>query len=133
MGGVFTHLAIATLSAGFNYRFLRKLDMALALFVGNLLPDAIKFGLTAIRQRTFNVVGVTQDASYWHLAGITGNVGNWMIVFACIVGTTWMLYHFHKIKKRTYTEYKYIVLWMLIGVFTHLLVDIAIEEQFWWL
>ena len=64
MPGVLTH-TIAALICLFGLRFLKfKWEFGWAAFVGNFVPDAIKFGVSGVRQGTLAIFSIEQDSFY---------------------------------------------------------------------
>ena len=132
MGGVLTHLIIGIVIA-LMVRFMHyKLEFSLAAFVGNLLPDALKFGITAIKQLTWKIFAVNQDGFYQFLAVHTSNYANWFSLGFFLFGATILLYHYHVIKKKKLFEYDELYVFLLVGIVMHLITDaIVIESNAW--
>src|SRR3989344_396321 len=122
MGGVLTHTIIGIVIALIVHFMHYRLEFSLAAFVGNLLPDALKFGITAIKQ----------DSFYQFLAVHTSNYANWFSLGFFIFALMVLLYHYHIIKKKKMFEYDELYFFLLIGIVMHLITDaIVIESNAW--
>lgn len=73
MPGALIHIGIGLLCALIVYFLRFKLEFSLAIFIGNLLPDVIKFGFSAIKQLTLNILGIVQDDFYQSLSKLTSS------------------------------------------------------------
>jgi len=132
MVGGLVHIAVGLISAMAVHLKHFKLEYSLAIFVGNLLPDAIKFGISALLQGTMKVFSVQQDSAFYLLSTTTSNPQNWFSVgFFLIVGA-WLLFHYHVIKKKKMMEYDELYVFLLVGVLTHLILDIVVIEKGVW-
>ncbi len=58
MPGAIPHLIVGLLSAAIVHKKHMKLEFSLAIFMGNLLPDAITFGISAITQGTLKIFSI---------------------------------------------------------------------------
>jgi hypothetical protein len=129
MAGALVHIALAFICLSFvHFRHMRW-EFSLSIFIGNLLPDAITFGLSALKQGTISVFSVTQDAAYKRLWDITNSPANWLSLGFFIFGLAALLYHFHIIKKRKMEEYDELYVFLLAGILIHLVMDAFIMEQ----
>lgn len=133
MAGVLTHVGLGIACALIVHFMHYKLEFSLAIFVGNLLPDALKFGLTALKQLTWQIFAVEKDAFYHFLADTTSSYANWFSLGFFIFGTLLLLYHFHYIKKKKMEEYDELYVFLLAGIVLHLIIDALIIETSVWL
>ena len=133
MPGALTHVVVGLLLAIGVHIIHLKLQYALSIFVGSLLPDIIKFGFTALKQLTFNIFAVTQDSFYQFLAKITSSYANWFTVGFFIFGTTLLLYNHHYIQKKKMEEYDELYMFLLAGIIVHLILDVLIIENGPWI
>jgi len=129
MAGALTHIFAGLILAIIIHLIHFKFEFSMAAFVGSLLPDAIKFGISAVVQATWNIFGVAQDAFYLTLRDITSNPMNWFGAGFFIFAIGVFLYHFHVIKKKTMEEYDELYVFLLIGVALHLIIDFFIKEK----
>lgn len=132
MPGAVPHIAVGLLSAAFVHLKHFRLEFSLAIFIGNLLPDVIKFGITAIRQGTLAVFYVKQDGFFHSLSSLTSDYANWFTVGFFLLLLVTFLYHYHVIKKKKLWEYEELYVFLLIGIITHLIMDALIMEKGPW-
>lgn len=132
MPGAIPHILIGLLSAAIVHKKHMRLEFSIAVFLGNLLPDVIKFGISAVAQGTIKVFYVKQDSLYHSLDAITYNPGNWFTFgfFALLLCT--FLFHYHVIKKKKLWEYEELYIFLLIGILTHLVMDALFIEKGPW-
>ena len=132
MPGAIPHIAVGLLSAAFVHLKHFRLEFSLAIFIGNLLPDVLKFGLTAVKQGTVKLFSVRQDSTFNLLADVTSSPANWFTLGFFLLLLTAFLYHYHVIKKKKLWEYEELYVFLLIGILTHLVMDALIVEQGPW-
>lgn len=132
MAGALVHIGIALICAAIVYFIHFKLEYSLSIFIGNLLPDVIKFGFTALKEFTLNISKIIQDSSYQLLKEITSSYANWFTLGFFIFGLTMLLYHYHVIKKKKMEEYDELYAFLLIGIIIHLILDVLIIESGPW-
>ncbi len=123
MPGAIPHIAVGLLSAAIVHLKHFRLEFSLAIFIGNLLPDAIRQGISAITQGTINVLNVKQDSLFGFLSATTNSPANWFTLgfFGLLLIT--FLYHYHVIKKKKLWEYEELYIFLLSGIITHLIMD----------
>jgi hypothetical protein len=132
MPGAIPHITVGLLSAFAIHLKHFKLEYSLAIFLGNLLPDMIKFGFSAIKQGTFAIFIINQDGFYQVLSKLTTNPANWFTIGFFILLLATFLYHYHVIKKKKLWEYEELYVFLLLGVITHLIMDVLIIEKGPW-
>ena len=133
MPGAIPHIIAGLLSAAIvHYRHFR-LEFSLAVFIGNLLPDVIKFGISAVKQGTSAVFYIEQDGFYHFLSRLTYNPANWFTAGFFLLLLTTFLYHYHVIKKKKLWEYEELYIFLLIGIIIHLVMDVLFIEKGPWL
>ncbi|MFH1650195.1 MAG: hypothetical protein ABIA93_06615 [Candidatus Woesearchaeota archaeon] len=133
MPGAIVHVLVGVLAALIVHFSHRKLEYSLAIFLGNLLPDFITFGFTALRQLTLDVFHVQKDAFYQNLVTWTYNPANWFMIGFFVLGLGLFLYHYHFIKKKRLEEYAELYGFLLAGILIHLILDVLIMEQGAWI
>jgi hypothetical protein len=134
MPGIISHITIALISAAIvYYSFKFKKKHAFAIAIGNVLPDLIKFGLTGIKQGTLAIVTIEQNSFYDTLTQITSSYSNWFSTGFIVLALLMVGYHYHYLKKREMEDYAMIYVMLLIGVVTHLIMDILFIESGIWL
>ncbi len=133
MPGVLSHVIAAILCLIIVHLMHYKWEYSLAIFIGNFVPDAIKFGFSGIKQGTLLIFSVEKDGFYQYLSSITSSYANWVSTIFFVVGTLLLLYHFHYIKKRTVKEYSELWVFLLVGIVLHLIMDALIIEKGIWI
>ena len=133
MAGGLVHIGVGLLSAVIVHLRHFKWEYSYAIFIGNLLPDALKFGLTALKQGTMYVFDVDKgDGFYKALSSSTSDWGNWFSLGFFVLAVLLFLFHYHVIKKKTFEEYSELYVFFLVGVLTHLVLDILVIESGVW-
>ena len=132
MPGVIPHIVSGFLSAVIVHWRHGKPEFGLAIFIGNLLPDVIKFGISAIKQGTLAVFYIRQDGFYHLLSKLTSNPTNWFTLGFFLLLLATFLYHYHVIKKKKLWEYEELYVFLLLGIITHLIMDALIIEKGPW-
>jgi len=129
MAGIITHLALALISLIVIYFLHFKLEYALSIFVGNLLPDAINVIFSSLKHFTLNLFEIVHSETYSALYSITSDYTNWLALGFFILGLAAFFYHFHFIKKKKMDEYDELYSFLLLGIIIHLIVDALIIEH----
>lgn len=133
MGGVLSHVAIGLLSAAIIHLIHYKLEFSAATFIGNILPDTLKFGLSGIINGTINLAMIVKSGSYTTIQPLAEGASAWFTIGFFIFATTIFLYHYHIIKKKRMEEYDELFIFLIIGVILHLLLDFFYQEPSPWL
>lgn len=133
MPGLIPHVAAGLIIALIIHFIHYKFEFSSAAFIGNLLPDVIKFGGAAIKQASLSVFYGTTDPLYTYIQDITGNLANWLGLGFFIFATGVFLYHYHYIKKKKMEEYDELYVFLLIGIVIHLLMDALVTEHGSWI
>jgi hypothetical protein len=133
MPGLIVHVLAGLFSAIIVHLIHFRLAYSAAIFIGNLLPDIIKFGGAAIKQATLNVFSIKQDSLYHTLDAIAYSPENWFTLGFFVFAVALFLFHFHYIRKKTMEEYDLLYVCLLIGVFMHLVMDVFIHETGPWI
>jgi len=105
MAGVLTHTMVALFCLIVVHALHFKWEYSYSIFIGNFIPDVIKFGFSAMKQGTFAIFKINQDSFYQSLNTLTADPANWFVLGFFILGTTLLLYHFHYIKKKKMVEF----------------------------
>jgi len=100
MPGILIHVASAVISLIIIHLIHFKWEFSWSIFAGNFIPDALKFGLSAIRQGTLAIFHVKQDGFYDGIDAVVSDAGNWLAFGFFIFGMTLVLYHFHYLKNK---------------------------------
>ena len=132
MPGAIPHIVAGLLSAAIVHKKHMRLEFSAAIFLGNLLPDAITFGISALVQGTIRIFKIQQDGLFHGLVSTAYNPANWFSLgfFILLLGA--FLYHYHVIKKKKLWEYEELYVFLLLGILTHLIMDAFIIETSPW-
>jgi hypothetical protein len=133
MGGVLTHLTVALIGAGLVYWHYHKILYASGFFIGQIIPDAIKFGITGLRYGTISFERIVTYPLFWTLEGIFGSLLNWFILFVVVVGIMFTLLKLKKIQYVHFIKTFYFMFYLTVGVYIHLVIDMLYEEPSYWL
>jgi len=132
MPGGLVHIAAGLMSAFVVHMIHFKWEYSYAIFIGNLLPDALRHGLTAIKQGTIHLFSVERDGFYRSLSVFTSDSGNWLSIGFFVLAVGLFLFHYHYIKKKKMEEYSELYVFLLVGILTHLVMDGLIAEKGIW-
>lgn len=132
MPGGLVHVGAGLMSSFVVHMIHFKWEYSYALFIGNLLPDALRHGLTALKQGTIHLFNVEHDGFYKFLSVFTSDPGNWFSIGFFVLAVGLFLYHYHYIKKKKMEEYSELYVFLLIGILTHLVMDVLIAEKGIW-
>jgi hypothetical protein len=132
MPGAILHIIAGLLSAAIVHKKHLRLEFSSAIFIGNLLPDAIRQGVSAVVQGTINVLEVKEDGLFRLLAATTHGTADWFTLGFFLLLLITFLYHYHVIKKKKLWEYEELYIFILIGVLMHLVMDALIIEKGPW-
>ena len=133
MAGALTHTVIALFCAYLVYHQHYRTEFSLAIFVGNFVPDVIKFGISAIAQGRMNILAIEHDWLYDLLNTMSSDPVNWFLLGLFLVSLTLLLYHFHIIKEKTMKEYDELYMFLVIGIVVHLVLDVLVIEVNPWI
>lgn len=134
MPGLIPHLIAALFAAIVVHLIHFRIDYSFSIFFGNLLPDIIKFGFSAIEQGTIKIFSVKPDKFYLSLNTLTHtNFENWLVLGFFVFAVAMFLFHFHYIREKTMEEYDGVYIFLLIGIFMHLIMDALILEHGPWI
>ena len=133
MAGLLTHLAVSTLLFGIVLLVFRKFWYGFAIFIGQLTPDVIKFGVTGLKLGTTSPNAIIKDGLFWKLEALTSSYNTWVNVGVFILVVSLFLWHLNKLKKEQVKEINWSYLMFAIGVAVHLIIDIFIIEKSYWI
>jgi len=134
MGGALTHLSIGLISAlGVFYLFKFQSMHAIGIFIGNAVPDILKFGIAGLSQGTLNPAAIQHDALFRGLSVLTSSYTNWVGITLFAIFGVFALYHYHYLKKNEMEDYAWLYIFLLLGIITHLVVDVLVQESSIWI
>ncbi len=133
MAGALIHILVAVLSA-FMVHFMHfRTEFSIAVFIGAILPDALKFGISAIAQSTIYLFSIEKSVLYQAIDRVTSDFGYWISMLIFVVAVTGQLYHHKVIRKKEMKEINEIYGFLVLGIIIHLVLDILIIEQSVWM
>lgn len=133
MGGLLTHVSIALIGGlAFGFAF-KNWKYGAAFAFGQFIPDMIDFGILGVIMGSLNPAEIMTHPWFQPLAQLGHTFVNWiifgLIVFVIIIG----LYHYDKIKYKTYKSSFIALITFLTGVAVHLIIDKLIIEKSPWI
>lgn len=133
MPGALIHIGIALLSALIVHYKHFRLEFSNAIFLGNLLPDVIKFGAAMLYSGTLDPMKIDRGFLYQTLAEKTSTSTIWFTLGFFFLALLLFFYHYHIVQKKRMEEYAELSGFFLVGVITHLILDALIVEQGPWI
>lgn len=133
MGGALVHIAMGLLCLVIVHLLKFRREFGLAIFLGNLAPDALKFGLSALVQSTWTVFAIEKDAFYRSVAAVSDNGNYWVMAGAFLALLCLLLYDHHVVRKKTAREYEELYGFLFLGVLVHLILDALVPETGPWI
>jgi len=131
MAGLLTHLGIS-LFLFLVLMIFKKPLLGFSIAMGQIIPDAVKFGITGIKIRTFSPGLIMKDKLFWELESLMSNYYTWVILGIFIVLLSFFLYYLRKIKKQQVKDINWNYFMFVIGVIIHLIVDVFLIETNYW-
>jgi len=133
MAGLLTHLIISSVLFIIVLVISRRFLYGFFIFIGQLIPDAIKFGVTGIKLWTASPNLIIRDSLFWKLEALTSSYHTWVNLGLLIILTSLFLYSQNKLKKEHVKEISWSYLLLVIGVVIHLVIDLFIIEKSYWI
>ena len=78
MAGLLTHLIISSVLFIIVLVISRRFLYGFFIFIGQLIPDAIKFGVTGIKLWTASPNLIIRDSLFWKLEALTSSYHTWV-------------------------------------------------------
>ena len=132
MAGLLTHLTVSFGGIVFAWIFF-EWKYGVAFGVGHLAPDLFDFGITGILNGTLNPNVIMTYPLFHTLAAIGHSFVNWGILGVVVLGGLYGLLRFNKISKKTLTFLAIGLAAVLLGVLTHIVLDVLIIETNHWI
>jgi hypothetical protein len=132
MPGILVHLGTALVCFLIVHFIHFRMEFSLSVFIGNFIPDVVKFGFSGIKQMTFDLLKIKHDDTYNFLNAITSSPANWFALGMFLFGMTIFLYDFHVIKKKTMREYDELYVFLVVGIVLHIIMDFFFIERGIW-
>ncbi|MEM5874441.1 MAG: hypothetical protein QW641_00725 [Candidatus Aenigmatarchaeota archaeon] len=139
MGGIIHHLTAAIISFFLAYKFFKRKDYSIAIFIGNFLPDAIGFIYASFITLSINPFIVLHSKAWFSLERDTITQSIW-IILQCLFIFIYLLYS-KSSKKRSLKifnisipiekqrEFEDMLGLLLAGFTIHMIMDMLIIES----
>ena len=132
MAGLTTHLVIVFVFGIAIWIFSKKWYYGAAFGLGHLIPDLISFGITGLKQKSLNPGVIMTNPWLSPLAAFSHNAFNWLIILLVLWLVFVFLYSFKKIDRKKFSTYILVLVYFIIGIILHLIVDkLIIEKNYW--
>lgn len=132
MGGLLTHLSIATAGLLIGTFLFKNWKYGLAFFIGSLIPDLIDFGIAGIKEGSLNPAVIMTNPIFHPLAVLGHTWWHWVIFGIVVFLILFLLNQFNKLSKDKFKLFSIILIFFLVGVGGHLLIDkLVIETSYW--
>ena len=136
MAGLITHVAISAVLFFVIFIFSKKWYYGASAFLGQLMPDIIKFGITGIVIKSFSYREILKNQLFYTLDHYTGYYfagyffWTMLSVFSALFFS--MLVSFKFIKKQRAKQIVIFTIIFSISAIMHLILDIFIIERNPW-
>ncbi len=133
MPGAILHILAGIISGIVVYRIMHKLEFGLAIFIGNLLPDALKLLFLMLHDNSLSIgqLYISQLQSEAHVVVNGFDFALFFMLFFLALG--WLLYHYHFIKKKKLKEWDELIIYLVIGYVIHIIMDATILTSGVWI
>lgn len=129
MTGLLFHLIAGSISAAIVYRKFKKPQYSAAIFIGNFLHDVFVVAYIPFLIGTLNPTKILSSPYFYHRDTYFNLL--WMVIQSIFVIT--FLFFQKYIRKKEFKEFEYNVGFLLLGIVTHAMMDIAIQETGIWI
>jgi hypothetical protein len=133
MGGLLTHLSIATFGLLLGIFAFKNWKYGLGFFIGSLIPDIIDFGLIGLLTWEFNPRIIMLSPWFRPLAVLGHTWWHWIIFGIVIFLILFLFYKLKKLSQKKFKIFSIILIFFLAGVYIHLLIDKLIIETSYWI
>lgn len=133
MGGAITHIGIGI--AGFligKYVF-KDWKLGFAFLVGSIIPDLIDFGLLTLYLGYFDYYGHMAHPWFDFLSMLGHTWWHWLLLVGVLGFGSFGAYISKLISLERFKCVLKFLLFFLVGVSLHLLIDILVIETYYWL
>lgn len=131
MAGLLTHLAVSSGLFLIMFIIFKKGYYGASAFVGQLMPDIIKFGFVAVKIKSLSYIKILRDPLFYILEKETG-FHLWTILFFFILIFAFILCSFKFIDKSMRIKIITSSFFFCICAILHLVIDILIIEKSPW-
>ena len=132
MGGLLTHLSIATAGFLIGAFIFKNWKYGLGFFLGSLIPDIIDFGIAGISEGSLNPSVIMTNPIFHPLAVLGHTWWHWIIFGILVFLVLFLLKKKEKLSKDKFKVWIITEVFFLAGVYIHLLIDkLVIETSYW--
>ena len=133
MAGLLTHLGIALVGFLIGTFIFKIYRYGLAFALGHLIPDLTDFGIAGIRQGSLDPGVIMTNPAFHPLSVFSHSPFTWFVIALIFLLVMFWLYKFKKIKKYNFMTGVGCVIFFIIGVTIHLVIDQLINEVSYWI
>jgi len=133
MAGLLTHVSIALIGFLAILLFSKKWKYGLAFAFGSFMPDLISFGITGTFQKSLNPSIIMTNKLFSTMAYLGHTFIHWVLFALVVIVILLILYKLKKISRKTYKTLFFTLVFFLIGIAIHLIVDVFVIETSYWI
>ncbi len=133
MGGLLTHLSVATFGLLVGIFAFKNYRYGLAFFIGHLTPDLIDFGITGLFHWEFNPAKIMTYSWFAPLAKLGHTWWHWLVFALVFLIVLFILHKFKKISDKRFKLVFILFILFLVAVGIHLGIDHLIMEKSYWI
>ncbi len=133
MGGALTHIGIGIIGFLISRYYFKDSKKGVAFFIGSISPDLVNYGLITLLVGNFSYYGHHRHPLFNFLSWLGHNPFAWIFLCLILILITYLVY---KLKYIDIKKFKYISILIavfLVAVFIHLIIDITVDELYYWL
>jgi len=133
MAGLLTHLSIALVGFIIGTFIFKNYKYGLAFLLGQFMPDLISFGITGTFQKSLNPSIIMTNKLFASMAFLGHTFIHWIVFGLIVFAIILILYKTKKITKEKYKTFFFMLIFFLIGIAIHLIVDVFVIETSYWI
>lgn len=133
MAGVLTHLTISLIGFLIGTYIFKNWKYGIGFAIGHVIPDVIDFGILGLFTGSLNPAEIMTHPWFRPLAVLGHTWWHWAIFGVVCFVIFLVLYKFKKISKKNFYIFSIILIFFLVGVGVHLIVDRLIIETSYWI
>ncbi len=133
MGGAITHIGIGIIGLILIKLIFKNWWYGISFLAGSVLPDFLNWGLITLYMGYFDFHEHMKHPWFGFLTWLGHTWYNWYIFSGIIISFSGILYWFKFI---SLFRLKYIgicLIYFMFAIHIHLLIDIFVDEKYWWL
>jgi hypothetical protein len=133
MGGLLTHLSIASFGFLIGTLMFKNWKYGVAFFIGSLIPDLIDFGTIGLFSWEFNPSIIMLSPYFPFLVKLGHTWWHWIVFGLIVFVILILLYKFKNMSEKKFKVWIITELFFLAGVYGHLLIDKLVQETSYWI